>query len=117
MRFKVEIYYDEPNNKVRFRMLEHYTYKLSYGPAVIVPKYFEHDFASVPRLLWGIIPSIGKHMNAAVLHDFLYDRRIGTRKQADMEFKRMMLRDGVHPIKAEVMYRAVRWFGGSWWRT
>lgn len=117
MRFKVEIYYHHQKRKVLFKNLTPVYYRLSNGREITVPKGFEHDFASVPKLLWGIIPSVGKHMNAAVLHDYLYDERIGRREEADHEFWYLMIRDGVHPMKAGVMYLAVRLFGGRWWKS
>ena len=33
---------------------------------------FETDFASVPRLLWVVLPKWGKYGNAAMVHDWLY---------------------------------------------
>jgi hypothetical protein len=42
------------------------------GNTINVPIGFKTDFASVPRLLWSIIPRWGKYGNAAVIHDFLY---------------------------------------------
>lgn len=41
---------------------------------VIIPKGFETDFASVPRLFWIFFPpSSGKYVQAAVIHDYLYE--------------------------------------------
>jgi hypothetical protein len=43
--------------------------------SVVVPKGFETDFASVPRVFWTIIPPDGKYTKAAVVHDYLYNKR------------------------------------------
>ena len=42
---------------------------------VTVPAGFVTDLASVPRLLWAIVPRDGLHNGAAVVHDFLYQHR------------------------------------------
>lgn len=49
-----------------------------------IPAGFETDFASVPQLLWNLLPPTGRYTRAAVVHDFLY-RTPGlcTRAQAD----------------------------------
>jgi hypothetical protein len=41
--------------------------------AIVIPKGFKTDGASVPRLLWWLFPPFGgDYDQAAVLHDFLY---------------------------------------------
>jgi len=42
---------------------------------VTVPAGFVTDLASVPRLLWAIVPRDGLYNGAAVVHDFLYQHR------------------------------------------
>lgn len=82
-----------------------------------IPQGFITDFASVPRSLWNVLPPLGKHNRAALLHDYLYDHRIGTRKQADLLFLKIMLNDGVNPIQAHIMYWGVRIGGLKWWKS
>lgn len=43
--------------------------------AIVVPKLFETDLASVPALFRGLIPSSGPWQRAAVIHDYLYSRQ------------------------------------------
>lgn len=78
----------------------------------IVPKNFITDFASVPKLLWSIFPPYGKHLKAAVLHDFLYVVHMVSRKDADGLFYRTMKESGV-TWRARPMWQAVRLFGGK----
>lgn len=40
----------------------------------IVPAGRKTDMASIPRILWNILPPIGKYDMAAVIHDELYSR-------------------------------------------
>ena len=77
---------------------------------------FETDFASVPRLFWGVIPPYGVHGKAAVIHDFLYYKKNRPRKECDKIFLEAMLVSGVKEWKAKVMYRAVRVFGAIVWK-
>lgn len=93
---------------------------------VTAPKGFQTDFASIPRAFWAIIPPMGLHSGAAIIHDYLYvhhsyvDPRTGTvhdvtRKEADVLFLMLMLYSGVSTLRAWTMYRAVRLFGKKAW--
>ncbi len=81
-----------------------------------VPVGFTTDFASVPRLLWAIIPPTGKYTKAAVMHDWFYREKFLSRKDADGLFRRMMKESGVPWWRRQAMYRAVRMFGWIPWR-
>lgn len=45
------------------------------GEYVRVPAGFVTDFASIPRAFWNILPPTGGYGKAAVVHDWLYQRR------------------------------------------
>lgn len=89
---------------------------------ITVPEGFETDFASVPLIARWLIPKSGKHNQAAVLHDFLYQNlkedwknwtgKKYTRKDCDEIFLEAMKILGVNFLKRWTMYRAVRRFGG-----
>jgi len=82
---------------------------------ISIPKGFKTDFASVPRPLWGLFPPNGKHTGAAIVHDYLYQNHIYSRKKSDKIFLEIMKIYEVSWIKRYTMYRAVRLFGrGSW---
>jgi hypothetical protein len=73
------------------------------------------DFASVPRILWAVLPRWGKYGNAAVIHDWLYWDQLRTRKEADDIFLEGM---GVLEVGAwtkYAMYWGVRAFGWHAW--
>jgi|SRR3990167_2545512 len=80
-----------------------------------VPEGYETDFASVPRGLWNILPPDGTYSQAAVLHDFLYGKRLRPRKECDKIFLEAMKVLKVSWWKRRLMYRAVRIFGGLAW--
>ena len=80
-----------------------------------VPMGFKTDFASVPRLLWSIIPRWGKYGNAAVIHDFLYWMQDRTRAESDRVFLEAMLVLNVSFFMRKLIYYAVRLFGWFAW--
>lgn len=55
---------------------------LAGNEVVAIPIGFVTDFASVPRALWNVLPPTGGYGKAAVVHDYLYQ-------------KRRVLRDGI----------------------
>ena len=92
---------------------------------------FSTDLASVPRLLWWLIPPLGLYQRAAVIHDYLYreqpcvwmpldETSSGhfpiSRKDADGIFYRIMKEEGVWTPKAWIMWKAVSWFGWISWK-
>lgn len=85
------------------------------GDTIDVPVGFKTDFASVPRLLWSIMPRWGRYGNAAVIHDFLYWQQERTRAEADMIFLEAMFVLKVTRFKRFLIYYAVRLFGWIAW--
>ena len=84
--------------------------------AVLTPKGYVTDFASIPAFAQWLISPFGKHAEAAVVHDWLYT--LGTpgdkigRRRADKTFRRALKLVGVGPIRRHVMYWSVR-LGGA----
>lgn len=87
------------------------------GPKrVIVKQGFGTDLASVPRLLWNVIPPFGRYAGAAVVHDYLYQSHEGNRLHADLVFLYAMHELRVPRWKRQAMFRAVRMFGNGPWK-
>ena len=85
---------------------------------ITVPAGFETNFASVPRLLWRVLPPIGDYWRSAILHDYLYSQDCTcSRFLADSMFRDAMYADGVPLLQRVAMYYAVRLFGGPNFRT
>ena len=83
-----------------------------YNGEDIVPENgFVSDLASVPRILWSLLPPSGKYAPAAVIHDYLYRLPGCSRFLADAIFREVMAQLGVSFWKRCVMYYAVRFFG------
>lgn len=88
------------------------------GVVVEVPSGYRTDFASVPRILWPIFPPVGIYSRAAIVHDYLYTNDAGcSRFLADALFRELMAELGTPWWRRVVMYYAVRFFGGSAWRS
>jgi hypothetical protein len=80
--------------------------------AITVPKDFAYDMASIPRLLWFIIPRDDRRIaRAATIHDYLYATQSLPRAMADAIFMETMKQDGMPYIKRKACYLAVRLFG------
>ena len=88
-------------------------YPLTVKEQITVTKGFVTDLASIPRLLWRILPPFGQYTEASVTHDFLYKKGLYSRKTCDKIFRELMKRYAVKDWKIKVMYRAVRWFGSK----
>lgn len=89
------------------------------GEEIRVPAGFHSDGASVPRLLWAIMPAWGdKGTRAAILHDWMLDqaKALTTNKSAyrkaralaDRQFYDALLALGVARWRALVCYLGVR---------
>lgn len=108
-----------PSGK-KFKLFCQFTYIWQMRMKLSVPKGFETDFASIPKIFRIFIPKLGRYNKAAVIHDAIYQDVIAgypfTRKEADMVFLGAMKDLGVKPWKRNLMYRAVRLFGWMAWR-
>lgn len=86
--------------------------------AIIVPKGFQTDFASVPRVPIAFWLTGDTAHEASVIHDYMYQvHNIGTRLQADNVFLEAMEAMGIPAWRRQIMYRAVRLFGGAAWQS
>ncbi|THD60699.1 DUF1353 domain-containing protein [Phenylobacterium sp.] len=107
------------------------TYKPSNrGDTITVPAGAVTDLASIPRFAWSLLPPDGPWVKAAVVHDFLYrtegtgviwaGHEPGVTKQYDRSEADFVLRDGmqnrgVDVIRRNIIWAAVRLFGGWGW--
>lgn len=83
------------------------------GRSFKIPAGFEFDFASVPRMLWPIVPPIDpKYAAASLLHDMAYAAMLWPRKYCDQLFLAAMKESGAPKWKRSLMYIAVR-IGGA----
>ncbi len=88
------------------------------GRRIVVPAGFDTDGASIPRVLWALLPPTGSYMRAAAVHDFLCECLnkglphpfAPTRAEADRQFLIAMKAIGViWPVRL-TLYLSVRAF-------
>ena len=74
--------------------------------------------ASIPRMVWtvlGITPHDPLVAVAAVEHDWLYFKQLGTREQADEYFRLRLIQNGMFEDTAEKLHAAVSLLGAPYW--
>lgn len=111
-------YFDKPLTATKLRkdlwkVEREFTFFIDAKKTITVPRAFVTDLASVPWAGRLFIPKDGTHSQAAVLHDWLYEKAgeveiTLTRKEVDKLFLDAMGVLGVVAWKRRIMYRAVR---------
>ena len=90
------------------------------GKSFLIPRGFESDGASVPRLFWRIVfPNSDSHVTTAgICHDWIYREQptVWNRKEADRMFLALLIEFGAGLFAACCAYCAVRLFGWIAWR-
>lgn len=66
------------------------------------------DLASIPRVARWLIPKLGRHAQAAVVHDKCYQHHLYPQKKCDQIFLEAMKVLKVPFWKRRIMYRALR---------
>ena len=102
------------------------TFKLDGVPREIeVPKGMLTDLSSIPRALRWVVSRVGPHLEASILHDFLYiawqdlpghGARDRDRDFADELMRVAMQEAGVSGVQIFLIHGAVRLAGGSAFR-
>lgn len=89
---------------------------LGSGDKIVIPVGFITDLASVPRIFWSIYPPFGRYLSPSILHDFLYWEQCFNRKRSDEIFLEGMKVLKVGKFDRNIIYNAVKLFGGIAWR-
>lgn len=85
------------------------------GQQFSVPAGYDTDYASVPRLLWWLLPPTGKYTCAAIVHDWLYWEQPVRRVDADRYFLEAMADCGTSWWERTLIYWGVRVGGWAPW--
>ena len=89
------------------------------GHRITIPKGMVTDLASVPRVFRSLVGRTGKHLEAAIIHDYLYvawqihgiDPADDMRLFSDNMMLAAMKASGVGRWKRDTVYFAIRLFG------
>lgn len=95
----------------KYVLLQPLRYNKRKGVSYTIPKGFKTDFASIPQGFRWLITGHDQTRKPAVLHDYLYRKGIGTKKNADTLFKDAMKEEGTPWYKRHAAYLAVHLFG------
>lgn len=93
-----------------FELLADVIFETDAGRIITAPKGYRTDFASVPRFFHRVIPPMGRHGKASIIHDWLCDESPKTtdyREAADI-FNQAMLALGVSNLRRKLMVAAVK---------
>lgn len=101
-------YRDSPIKGKWFELYEPLEYMSKDEFLFVIPRKIGTDFASIPRMFRAMISRVGKYGKAAVLHDWLCQYKIVSRKEADQLFLEAMTILGVGWFKRRTMYIGVR---------
>lgn len=111
------------NNVNKYRLLQNVHVELSDGTNISIPEGYVWDLASVPRPLWGIVPPDSDAELAFLIHDYLYENQINSRKWADAEMLQWSIATNgtqnwsVRNVDNYIRYWAVRLGGQKAWNT
>jgi Protein of unknown function (DUF1353) len=101
----------------RVRMTLHPSEGSPAALTITVPRGMHTDLASVPESLWSIVGPIGPHLEASIVHDYLYMAWTdfhGKARQDDWDFADEVFLAGMKASKVpkrNIIYSAVRFFG------
>mgnify|MGYP005752922059 CR=1 FL=1 len=102
-----ESLYYEREKPHRRRLTQPVAVLLSNNDFLYIPAGYVTDGSTTPRLLWGIIPSYGRHDLATLVHDFIFSDTSYGREFADNEFLYWLISCRVSWIKRTLMFNAV----------
>lgn len=105
----------------QYELLEELTIQLSDKSIITVSKGFQWDLSSSPRFFWSLLPPDGDFEIAALIHDYLYQKKITTRKFADNEmliWSRIVNghKGSMRRVDNYTRFYGVRLFGGFVWK-
>ena len=96
------------------RAFSYYVGDEKNNDVITIPVGHVTDFASIPRALWAILPPFGRYTQAAVVHDYLCDKRTRSSTETHKIFMQAMEVLGVSRWKRYPMYYGVRCCGPKW---
>jgi hypothetical protein len=115
----------------KWRLLEDYCYQLPDGTKVVIPKDFDFDGASVPRLFWMMLNPVGLLFIPGLIHDYAYKNGCLWQVSGQGEISSygkntkwawdLLFRSVAHQLNGPRVLHNVAWLGllvwpFTWWR-
>ncbi len=104
-------------SETRWLLIEDLIFQIDEFAEVRVPAGVDTDGTSVPRVFRPFVSVWGNNSEAAVMHDYLYQKKSVPRIIADSLFMVALFTSGVNRFLVYVMFFAVRVFGRCAWRS
>ena len=111
MGFSVDKFKVETDDGRISSLLEEVFYRTADGELIHLPVDTRSDGASIPQVLWNILPPFGRYWMAAFLHDYLYRVLQMPKERCDELLLEAMLGCGVDELTAQVIYCGVHYGG------
>jgi hypothetical protein len=108
---RVQVEQGEQDGRGLVLLLAPFSYHVGSYPSddvIVVPAGFVTDFASVPWFGRWLFSPFDRGAKAAVVHDWLIEQAIRSRRDADVIFREALGVLGVAPWRAWIMWAAVR---------
>ncbi len=108
-------FYPKSEGAKWFTLYRAFEVTLSNGDIITIPAGFKTDLSSVPKVLWGLFPPFGRGLMAYIIHDFLYEKQMYTRRFSDKEM--VIWATALEQLKLDpkARYYTVRAFGWMVW--
>lgn len=90
---------------------------------IYIPEGFTTDGATVPRVLWSLLPVLGRYGQAAVLHDYLLEggkivnKRTNEVRSSTRSEARTIFNDGMKALQVDSLVRRIIIAGVFVWDT
>ena len=114
-RFKISPF----DSTGKWIVLEDFEYHLQFkwsGNTIIIPAWFIFNWASIPRIFWVFFtPMDTDTIIASAVHDFLYEKKLFTRKKSDEIYYEVMTVCNTPSLKKVLQFLWLRlWWGYVW---
>lgn len=99
------------DNVNQYKLVYGLSIRLSSGQEIWIPKGYVWDLATVPRIFQSLITTDNDAEIAYLIHDYLYENKIGSRKFADNEMKLWQrVTNGTDKISLRNVDNAIRYY-------
>lgn len=122
-----EVVFTESTRGIKRLVVPYHFWDRTTECAILIPHGFEWDGASVPRLIWPVIPPFSLSIVFGLIHDFQYrfagvcpeytvqPYRTFTREESDEGGYQIMKQEGVRRWRRNGAMWAIRRWGASSW--
>lgn len=100
--------------KREWEVLQSFAYEVGHlgsGESITVPAGFPSDLASIPRILWSLLPPDGDYSQAAVLHDWLCVKKGKVERQYNSKEVSKIFLESMAVLNVSFLTRHTMYYG------